>query len=62
MIQLLMISVDLCMALWSLFCMLLICSKGKVRTAEGTAVIQDTREPAKLGVSFSYCEYCLPFV
>ncbi|XP_041924420.1 apolipoprotein D-like [Alosa sapidissima] len=28
--------------------------KGKVRSAEGTAVIQDTREPAKLGVSFSY--------
>ncbi|KAL2085260.1 hypothetical protein ACEWY4_018580 [Coilia grayii] len=28
--------------------------KGKVRTAEGTAVIQDIREPAKLGVSFSY--------
>ncbi|XP_031439976.1 apolipoprotein Db [Clupea harengus] len=28
--------------------------KGKVRTAEGTAVIQDARESAKLGVSFSY--------
>ncbi|XP_063062149.1 apolipoprotein D-like [Engraulis encrasicolus] len=28
--------------------------KGKVRSAEGTAVIQDIREPAKLGVSFSY--------
>ncbi|KAM6900395.1 apolipoprotein Db [Xenentodon cancila] len=28
--------------------------KDKVRTAEGTAVIQDMREAAKLGVSFSY--------
>ncbi|KAF7660208.1 hypothetical protein LDENG_00286010 [Lucifuga dentata] len=28
--------------------------KDKVRTAEGTAVIHDPREPAKLGVSFSY--------
>ncbi|XP_058231988.1 apolipoprotein Db [Hemibagrus wyckioides] len=28
--------------------------KGKVRTAEGTAVIQNQREAAKLGVSFSY--------
>lgn len=32
-------------------------SKGKVRTAEGTAIVQNQREPAKLGVSFSYCEY-----
>ncbi|KAM3860657.1 apolipoprotein Db [Diretmus argenteus] len=28
--------------------------KDKVRTAEGTAVVQDPREPGKLGVSFSY--------
>ncbi|KAG9340083.1 hypothetical protein JZ751_022003 [Albula glossodonta] len=28
--------------------------RGKVRTVEGTAVVQDIREPAKLGVSFSY--------
>ncbi|XP_029935230.1 apolipoprotein Db [Myripristis murdjan] len=28
--------------------------KEKVRTAEGTAVVPDLREPAKLGVSFSY--------
>ncbi|MCJ8745925.1 hypothetical protein PDJAM_G00135840 [Pangasius djambal] len=28
--------------------------KEKVRTAEGTAVVQNQREPAKLGVSFSY--------
>ncbi|XP_030625510.1 apolipoprotein D-like [Chanos chanos] len=28
--------------------------KGKVRSAEGTAIVQDSREPAKLGVSFSY--------
>lgn len=28
-----------------------------MRTAEGTAIIQNQREPAKLGVSFSYCEY-----
>ncbi|XP_028813403.1 apolipoprotein Db [Denticeps clupeoides] len=28
--------------------------KGKVKSIEGTAVVQDTREPAKLGVSFSY--------
>lgn len=32
-------------------------SKDKVRTAEGTAVIHDPREAAKLGVSFSYCEF-----
>lgn len=32
-------------------------SKDKVRVAEGTAVVQDVREMAKLGVSFSYCEY-----
>lgn len=31
-------------------------SKEKVRSVEGTAVIRDSREPAKLGVSFSYCE------
>uniref|UniRef100_H2MD51 Apolipoprotein Db n=1 Tax=Oryzias latipes TaxID=8090 RepID=H2MD51_ORYLA len=30
--------------------------KEKVRSVEGTAVIRDSREPAKLGVSFSYCE------
>lgn len=47
-------------------------SKDKVRVAEGTAVVQDQREPSRLGVSFSYCErsssssrsshfcYCLP--
>ncbi|XP_038554012.1 apolipoprotein D-like, partial [Micropterus salmoides] len=29
-------------------------SKDKVRLAEGTAVVQDPREPAKLGVGFSY--------
>ncbi|XP_047424645.1 apolipoprotein Db [Mugil cephalus] len=28
--------------------------KDKVRVAEGTAVVQDPREPAQLGVSFSY--------
>ncbi|XP_076868272.1 apolipoprotein Db [Brachyhypopomus gauderio] len=28
--------------------------KGKTRTIEGTAVVQDLKEPAKLGVSFSY--------
>lgn len=28
--------------------------KGKVTVAEGTAVVPDPREPAKLGVSFSY--------
>ncbi|XP_075996496.1 apolipoprotein D-like [Genypterus blacodes] len=28
--------------------------KDKVRTVEGTAVVHDPREPAKLGVSFSY--------
>ncbi|XP_071751583.1 apolipoprotein Db [Centroberyx gerrardi] len=28
--------------------------KDKVRTAEGTAVVEDPREAAKLGVSFSY--------
>ncbi|XP_061661866.1 apolipoprotein Db [Syngnathoides biaculeatus] len=28
--------------------------KDKVRTAEGTAVVQDLREPARIGVSFSY--------
>ncbi|XP_061820709.1 apolipoprotein Db [Nerophis lumbriciformis] len=28
--------------------------KDKVRTAEGTAVVYDQREPAKIGVSFSY--------
>ncbi|XP_038587560.1 apolipoprotein Db [Micropterus salmoides] len=28
--------------------------KDKVRLAEGTAVVQDPREPAKLGVGFSY--------
>lgn len=32
-------------------------SKDKVRFAEGTALVQDLREPAKLGVSFSYCEF-----
>lgn len=36
-------------------------SKGKVRTIEGTAIVQDLREPAKLGVSFSYCEYITHF-
>lgn len=33
-------------------------SKDKVRVVEGTAVVQDLREPAKLGVGFSYCKYC----
>ncbi|KAM9416556.1 apolipoprotein D-like [Salvelinus alpinus] len=28
--------------------------KGKVRTVEGTAVVQDPKKTAKLGVSFSY--------
>ncbi|KAF7691570.1 hypothetical protein HF521_010537 [Silurus meridionalis] len=28
--------------------------KGKVRIAEGTATVQNQREPAKLGISFSY--------
>lgn len=32
-------------------------SKGKIRKAEGTAIIQDMKEPAKLGVSFSYCKF-----
>lgn len=31
-------------------------SKDKLRTAEGTAVVHDPRESAKLGVSFSYCK------
>lgn len=31
-------------------------SKGKVTTAEGTAVVIDPREPARLGISFSHCE------
>lgn len=31
-------------------------SKGKVTPIEGTAVVPDLKEPAKLGVSFSYCE------
>ncbi|KAI2648922.1 Apolipoprotein D [Labeo rohita] len=35
--------------------------KGKVRTAEGTAIIQDPKEPAKLGVSFSYCNISLVY-
>lgn len=39
----------------NLFCL----SKDKVRLAEGTAVVPDAREPAKLGVSFSYCKYSL---
>nr|XP_019961587.1 PREDICTED: apolipoprotein D-like [Paralichthys olivaceus] len=29
-------------------------SQGKTRTGEGTAVVRDPREAAKLGVSFSY--------
>ncbi|KAG7487391.1 hypothetical protein MATL_G00022920 [Megalops atlanticus] len=28
--------------------------KGRVKSIEGTAVVQDIRQPAKLGVSFSY--------
>ncbi|KAL2097197.1 hypothetical protein ACEWY4_006404 [Coilia grayii] len=28
--------------------------KGELRTIEGNAVVQDMREPAKLGISFSY--------
>lgn len=31
--------------------------KGELRTIEGNAVVQDMREPAKLGISFSYGEY-----
>ncbi|KAI4901219.1 hypothetical protein NFI96_013724, partial [Prochilodus magdalenae] len=31
--------------------------KGKVKTIEGTAVVQNMLEPGKLGVSFSRCEY-----
>lgn len=34
-------------------------SKDKKRHAEGTGVVSDPREPAKLGVSFSYCKYLL---
>ncbi|XP_034428900.1 apolipoprotein Db isoform X2 [Hippoglossus hippoglossus] len=30
--------------------------QGKRRTGEGTAVVRDLTEAAKLGVSFSYCE------
>ncbi|XP_014192244.2 apolipoprotein D [Haplochromis burtoni] len=33
--------------------------KDKKRHAEGTGVVSDPREPAKLGVSFSYCKYLL---
>ncbi|XP_034718539.1 apolipoprotein Db [Etheostoma cragini] len=35
--------------------------KGKVSVAEGTAVIPDLREPAKLGVSFSYFTPYAPY-
>ncbi|XP_051970123.1 apolipoprotein D-like [Xyrauchen texanus] len=35
--------------------------KGKVQTAEGTATVQDMREPAKLGVSFSYFTPYAPY-
>ncbi|KAI7792613.1 putative apolipoprotein D, partial [Triplophysa rosa] len=35
--------------------------KGKVRAAEGTAVVQDVKEPAKLGVSFSYFTPYAPY-
>ncbi|TRY95264.1 hypothetical protein DNTS_012203 [Danionella cerebrum] len=35
--------------------------KGKVRPVEGTAVMQDKREPAKLGVSFSYFTPYAPY-
>ncbi|XP_065114476.1 apolipoprotein Db [Paramisgurnus dabryanus] len=35
--------------------------KGKVRTAEGTAVVRDIRYPAKLGVSFSYFTPYAPY-
>ncbi|KAM9839440.1 apolipoprotein Db [Aulostomus maculatus] len=35
--------------------------KEKVRTAEGTAVVPDPREPAKLGVSFSFITPYSPY-
>nr|ACQ58641.1 Apolipoprotein D precursor [Anoplopoma fimbria] len=35
--------------------------KGKVSVAEGTAVIRDLNEPAKLGVSFSYFSPYSPY-
>ncbi|KTG03214.1 hypothetical protein cypCar_00010333 [Cyprinus carpio] len=35
--------------------------KGKIRKAEGTAITQDPREPAKLGVSFSYFTPYAPY-
>uniref|UniRef100_A0A3P9IUM6 Apolipoprotein D n=1 Tax=Oryzias latipes TaxID=8090 RepID=A0A3P9IUM6_ORYLA len=35
--------------------------KEKVRSVEGTAVIRDSREPAKLGVSFSYFTPYAPY-
>ncbi|XP_018556365.1 apolipoprotein Db [Lates calcarifer] len=36
--------------------------KDKFRTAEGTAVVQDLREPARLGVSFSYFTPYSPYL
>ncbi|XP_034416278.1 apolipoprotein D-like [Cyclopterus lumpus] len=36
--------------------------KDKVTTAEGTAVIRDPREPARLGVSFSYFSPYSPYL
>lgn len=36
-------------------------SKDKIRYAEGTAVVPDVRESAKLGVSFSYCKSDVSF-
>ncbi|KAJ8279266.1 hypothetical protein COCON_G00063320 [Conger conger] len=35
--------------------------RGKVRSIEGTAVVQDIRQPAKLGVSFSYFTPYTPY-
>lgn len=32
-------------------------SKDKLKVAEGTAVIPDARESAKLGLSYSYCKF-----
>ncbi|XP_022604524.1 apolipoprotein D-like [Seriola dumerili] len=36
--------------------------KDKVRVAEGTAIVQDPREPARLGVSFSYFTPYSPYL
>lgn len=36
--------------------------KGKVTTAEGTAVVIDPREPARLGISFSHFSPYVPYL